>query len=94
MEKNKLIKSILNIVKESAIILLVFIGINVLLTSILFLCHISISNINFGLSVIFTIMFVLYFYKDKEKKEIIIASIIAIIVFMCSIYIYVHILMI
>ena len=90
MEKNKLIKSILNIVKESAIILLVFIGINVLLTSILFLCHISISNINFGLSLIFTIMFILYFYKTKDRKEIIIASIVAIIVFMCSIFVCSH----
>ncbi len=90
MEKTKLINNILKIAKESAIILLVFIGINVLLTSILFLCHISISNMNFGMSLIFTIMFILYYYKTKEKKEIIIASIVAIIVFMCSIFVCSH----
>jgi len=90
MGKNEIIKKVVDTVKDSAIILLVFIGINILLTSLLFLCHISISYINIFASIILTAIFIYFFYKYKSKIQCIIASIIAIIVFAISIYICSH----
>lgn len=90
MGKNEIIKKVVDTVKDSAIFLLVFIGINILLSSILFLCHISISYINILLSTLLTVLFVLFFYKNKSKKQIVIASVIAIGIFITSIYICSH----
>lgn len=90
MGKNETIKSILDVIKDSAIFLLVFIGINILLTSILFLCHISISSINIVISLLLTVAFIFVFYNKKSNKQIIIAGVIAIVVFIVSIYICSH----
>jgi len=90
MGKNEIIKRVVDTIKDSAIFLLVFIGINILLSSILFLCHISISYINILFSTLLTIWFVLVFYKNKSNKQIMIAGIIAICILMASIYICSH----
>ena len=90
MQGNNNIKKVLDIIKDSAIILLVFIGINLLLSSMLFICHISISYINILLSFILTILFVLVFYNKISRKQILISSIIALFVFMMAIYVCAH----
>lgn len=90
MEKNKMLKNILEIIKDSAIIMLVFIVTTILLSSILFFCHISITNNNIIVSGIITAIFAFKFYKTKEKYKIIISGILAIIVFAISITICMH----
>ena len=85
--KRKITEEIFDVLKYSSIIMLLFIVINVVLSSILFLCHISITNCNIMLSIVFTVLAILLIYKNKDKYKILIASIIAVCIFIISIFI-------
>ena len=79
---------ILDILKTSAIILFIFIIINIAVSSVLFFAHISISNNNFLIALMLTIIFTIYYFRKKtNNKIIIIASILSIIIFITSIFI-------
>ena len=80
-------KNIIEIMKYSAIILLSFIAITIVSTSILFLCHISITTNNILLSVILTILFVKLIYGKADKIKLLISSILSVVVMIVFIFI-------
>lgn len=87
MKKNNVIQNILDIIKDSAVFLLLFIGINILLSSVLFLVNVSISELNIILSAILTAISVILLYKKKEKNKVIISAGIAIIILIFALFV-------
>lgn len=79
------LKNIIEIMKKSAVMLLIFIGSILLVSGILFICHISISIANVVISLISTALISWRLYKNTEKYKIIAAAIIAVVVFTSAI---------
>ncbi len=90
MNNNKIINNIITILKETAIILLLFIAINVLLTSVLFLCHVSISWTNITVSTILTMIVTVIRNKGKNKINVCIAGVLAIAIVFMTLFIASH----
>lgn len=81
----KIKENTLEVMKYSAVILLTFISMIVVVTSILFLLHISIGKYNLIISLILTVVGMAYLYKDKDKIKMLVAIILAALIFSTSI---------
>lgn len=87
MQQNNIVKKAIDIFKDSAVFLLTFIGITILLTSILFFFHISVSITNLVVSFFITVAVLIILYREKRKTQILLSVMISILVFAASIWI-------
>lgn len=84
---NDLIKYVINIIKDSSFILLLFITLTIVISSLLFFMKISITNWNIILALISTIIISFKFLKDKKSAFIsllLTLGIIILAVFICK----------
>ena len=90
MKKSIFFTKMLDILKDSAVFLLMFICVNILLTSVLFLLHISITAVNILLSLGATILLSWLMFRKKDRKELAISAGVAVLILIISIFIASH----
>ena len=90
MKENGIIDKTIAVLKETAIILLLFIAINVLVTSVLFICHVSISMVNIIVSTILTIIVTIIRNKDRNKISLCISGVLSVIIILVTLFIASH----
>lgn len=87
MQQSNVLKKMIDIFKDSAVFLLMFIGITILLTSILFLFHVSVSITNLAVSFLISVVVLMFLYREKKKTLILLSVMISILAFAFSIWI-------
>ena len=90
MEKNRNVKNVLEILNDSAILLLIFIGSVIFITSAMFFVKVSINGVSVIFSCVITVMIFMYLHKEKKRSTKIFSIILALFILAIAIAICSH----
>ena len=90
MEKNRNVKNVLEILNDSAILLLIFIGSVIFITSAMFFVKVSINGVSVIFSCVITVMIFMYLHKEKKRSTKIFSIILALFILAIAIAISSH----
>ena len=90
MEKNRNVKNVLEILNDSAILLLIFIGSVIFITSAMFFVKVSINGVSVIFSCVITVIIFMYLHKEKKRSTKIFSIILALFILAIAIAICSH----